>query len=286
MRQFTKRNLTLYFRDKASVFFSLLAVMITFLLYIFVFRNLYGVNFLSEISDIREITDVWAICGILAAPTVTTPLGALWVLVDDRKRKLSRDFYASPVARWKMTGGYLMSSFLIGIIMTCALLLVMQIYLLIMGGSLFSLQQYLMILGVIAISTFSGAGLVLFFVSFFQSDHAYTGCSIVMGTLMGFVCGNYIPMGLLPEAVQTVIKFFPVAHTSVLLRQIIVKEPMQNIFDEFGMTDMSWFSQFMGIEFQFGDYVAKPWVHAAVLIVTGVVFYALAIASLSRKRKK
>lgn len=284
MIQFTKRNLLLYFRDKVAVFFSLLAVMITFLLYIFVFRNLYGTYFFG-VDDLRAVTDIWAISGMLAAPTVTTPLGALCMLIDDRKRKLYQDFYAAPVSRIKITAGYLLSSFLVGIIMSFALLLVTQVYIVINGGKLFSILQYLQVLGVITVSTFSGAGLVLMLVSFFPTTNAYTGFSLVLGTLMGFVCGNYMPMGLLPEPAQWFIKICPVAHSSALIRQILIEDTMQEFLGGIEQIDISFISQYLGIELTIGSYVIPPWVHIAFLTVTGILFYSIAIPVLSRKRK-
>lgn len=285
MIHFTKRNLLLYFHNKASVFFSLLAVMITFLLYIFVFRNLYSVGLFGE-SSIQGITDFWAIGGILAAPTVTTPLGSLWVFVDDRNRKLYRDFYAAPVARTKLTGGYLLSSFLIGIIMSCALLLAAQAYLLSTGAGWFSPRQYAMLLVTLILSTFSGAGFVLLLVSLFHRNDAFTSFSIIIGTLMGFLSGNYMPMGLMPETAQNIIKLCPVAHASALLRQILAKEPLHEVLSGIPNMAESYFSQFMGIELAIGEKVIPVWGHLAYLAGTGILFYSLAIFVLSRKRKK
>ncbi len=287
MIQITKRNLLMYFRDRGSVFFSLLAVLITFLLYIFVFRDLYGSNMMYGSAfpeDLRQIIDVWAIGGIISAPTVTTPLGALWVLVNDRNVKKFQDFYTSPIKRSKITAGYLFSSYLIGVIMTCILLLVTQIYLIINGGSMFSFTQLVMILFVILISTFSGAGFVLLLISLFSSNNAYTGCSLVIGTLMGFLTGNYMPVGLLPDFAQWIIKFTPAAHTSALFRQIIVKKPISDLLVGVDTEYISYFTDFLGIEFRYGDYLAPAWVHIAVLLGTGIIFYSPAILSLNRKK--
>lgn len=285
MKQFTKRNLLLYFRDKGTVFFSLLAVMITFLLYIFVFRNLYGMNLFS-FSDIRSVTDCWAIGGILSAPTVTAPLGALWVLVDDRKRKLYQDFYTSPISQRKLTGGYLCASYLIGIIMTCILLVVTQIYLLINGGDMFSVKQIVLILCTVLVSTFSGAGFAMLLVSAFRSNNAYSFCSIVIGTLIGFISGNYIPIGMLPGFVQTIIKLCPVAHTAALFRQIVVEPPILELMADVPKEELTWFYQYMGITFQYADHTVSPLVHIAVLLGTGALFYAMSILVLSKKRTK
>lgn len=277
-----KRNLLLYFRDRMSVFFSLLAVLITFILYILVFRNLYSQTGYGEMYN---LIDVWAICGIVITPTVTTPLGSLWIYVDDRKNKLYQDFYIAPVKRWKITGGYMLSSFTIGVIMSTILLAVTQIFLIANGLSLFTLQQYLQAFGVILLSTFSGAGLTLFLVGMFSSSNAFSGFSLVLGTLMGFVCGNYVPMGLLPEAAQTVIKLCPAAHASALLRQIFLGDTMAGMMNGAPQEFVDYMATYLGIKLQYGETIMEPWVHIAVLVVTGIVFYALAIPVCSRKRK-
>lgn len=283
MKQLMKRNLLLYFRDKVSVFFSLLAVMITFILYIVVFRNLYS-N--TNIGTFYNLIDVWAICGIVITPTVTTSLGSLWIWVDDRRYKLYQDFYASPVKRWKLTGGYMLSSFTIGVIMSTILLAATQIFLLANGVDPFTWQQYLKAFGVILLSTFSGAGLMMFLVGMFSSSNAFQGFSLVIGTLMGFVCGNYVPMMYLPEIAQKFIKFCPAAHASALLRQIFLGDTMSEMMNGAPQEIVDEFAVGMGIKLSFGETVMEPWVHITVLAVTGVIFYALAIPVCSRKRTK
>lgn len=283
MKQLMKRNLLLYFRDRVSVFFSLLAVMITFILYIVVFRNLYS-N--SLYGDIFNVVDVWAVCGIVVVPTVTTPLGSLWIWVDDRKNKLYQDFYASPVKRWKLTGGYMLSSFTVGLIMSTILLVVTQIFLVITGVGLFSWQQYLQAFIVIILSTFSGAGLTLFLVGLFSSSSAFSGFSLVIGTLMGFVCGNYTPIGMLPDAAQTFIKLCPAAHSAALLRQIFLGEAMYDMVPGAPQDFFDVNMIYLGIKFEWGSEIMAPWVHIAMLAVSGVIFYALAIPVCSRKRIK
>ena len=283
MKQLMKRNLLLYFRDKVSVFFSLLAVMITFILYIVVFRNLYSQ---TGYGALYNLIDVWAICGIVITPTVTTPLGSLWIWVDDRRYKLYQDFYASPVKRWKLTGGYMFSSFTIGVIMSTILLVATQIFLVANGLGLFTWQQYLKAFGVILLSTFSGAGLTMFLVGMFSSGNAFQGFSLVIGTLMGFVCGNYVPMGILPDAAQSFIKLCPAAHASALLRQIFLNDTMYEMMNGAPKEIVDEFAIYLGIKFQYGETVMEPWVHIAVLAVTGVIFYALAIPVCSRKRTK
>lgn len=283
MKQLVKRNLLLYFRNKISVFFSVLAVLIIFALYILVFRNLYSQTGYGMLYD---LIDVWAICGMVITPTVTTSLGALGIWVDDRNNKIYQDFYVSPVKRWKLTGGYMISSFAIGVIMSTILLVVTQAFLLINGVDPFTWQQYLKAFGVIVLSTFSSAGLMVFLVGLIPNGNAFSGFDLVVGTLMGFVCGNYVPMGILPDAAQTFIKFCPAAHASALLRQIFLNDKMKEMVNGAPQEFIEGFSVELGIKLTIGETVMEPWIHIAVLAVTGVIFYALAIPVCGRKKNK
>lgn len=283
MKQLMKRNLLLYFRDRMSVFFSLLAVLITFVLYIVVFRNLYSQ---TNIGTFYNLIDVWAICGIVIAPTVTTPLGSLCILVDDKKNKLYQDFYVAPIKRRNLTGGYMLSSFTVGVIMSTILLAATQIFLVANGVELFTWQQYLQAFGVILLSTFSGAGITMFLIGAFSSSNAFSAFSLVIGTLMGFVCGNYIPIMYLPEAAQVFVKLCPAAHASALLRQIFLNDTMSEMMNGAPPEIVEQFAAELGVKLVFGETVMEPWMHIAILAVTGVIFYALAIPVCGRKRNK
>ena len=54
-----------------------------------------------------------------------------------------------------------------------------------------------------------------------KSDRAWGAFSTLAGTLIGFVGGIYLPMGLLPQFVQTTLKTMPFIHESALLRDIL-----------------------------------------------------------------
>jgi len=63
MIMLARRNLTVFFRDKAAVFFSLLSALIVFGLYIFFLGDLWTSN-LESIVNGQEIMDSWLIAGL------------------------------------------------------------------------------------------------------------------------------------------------------------------------------------------------------------------------------
>jgi multidrug/hemolysin transport system permease protein len=135
------------------------------------------------------------------------------------------------------------------------------------------------------LSVFAGSSMVFFIVSFFKSSNAYATASTVIGTLIGFLTGIYIPIGSLPSGVQTAIKIFPISHAAALFRQIMMEAPMSTAFANAPVQVINGFKQTMGVVFYFGSTELSPIANILVLVATGVVFYVLAVIKISVKKK-
>ncbi|MCL6086978.1 MAG: ABC transporter permease [Actinobacteria bacterium] len=221
----------------------------------------------------------------MSVTSITTTMGAFGIMVEDRTKKISKDFSSAPLKRTQLTGGYIVSSFIIGVIMSIAALVVAEIYILANGGKLLELVPLLKLFGVMLLSVFASSSMIFFIVSFFKSNSAFATASTIIGTLIGFLTGIYIPIGSLPSAVQTAIKIFPISHAGALFRQIMMKAPMSIAFKNAPAQVVNNFKQTMGIVYYFGSKELSSLVNILVLIATGVVFYALAVIRISVKKK-
>ncbi len=293
MRAFAKRNLKLYFRDKSAVFFSLLAVIISIGLYVLFLGDVYT----KEISGndgmtgyAREIMDNWVMAGTIAAAGITVSLGVLGTVIEDRARKITKDFYVSPMKRSAMTVGYIICAYVVSVFMTMFTFLLSQIYMKWNGGSFLAAERIPKLLGVLLITDFAATGMMAFFVSLFQSSlQAYSSASTVVGTLVGFIMGIYLPIGMYPSFVQWIIKCFPISHGAVLLRKIMMEEVMERAFTgvppEIAEEILKQLESHFGVTYYFGDTVISEGVSVLVLLVTGTVFMVLASINLSKKQK-
>ncbi len=282
-----KRSLKLFFRDRTSVFFSLLAVFIIIGLYVLFLGNMMTKNFEDLLgNNARFAIDSWVMAGILSVTSLTTTMGAFHIMIEDATKKISKDFLSAPLKRSQLAGGYMISSFIVGVIMSIAALIIAEIYILSGGGKLLGLMSLLKLSGVMLLSVFAGSAMVFFIVSFFKSSSAFASASTVIGTLIGFLTGIYIPIGSLPSAVQTAIKIFPISHAAALFRQIMMEVPMSKAFANAPTQAITGFKQTMGIIFFFGDKELSPLTSILVLIVTGVVFLALTVVNISVKKRQ
>lgn len=284
MIAFTKRNIKLFFRDKSAVFFSLLSVFIIIGLYALFLGDVWTKS-LTEIPNARPLMDCWIMAGLVGVTSVTTTMGSFGILVDDKSKKISKDFYSSPIKRSHLVAGYVISSYIIGVIMSIVAFILVQIYFLIGGGEMLSTIVIIKSLGLILLSTFTNTAIVLFIVSFFKSQNAFATASTVIGTLIGFLTGIYLPIGSVSNFVQVIIKLFPVSHAVLLLRQVIMEEQLAVAFGNAPTQYLTDFNELMGVTFKFNDYTVTPLVSITILIVTALLFYGLSIWNLSRKNK-
>lgn len=281
---FSKRNLLVFFRDKSSVFFSLLSVFIIIGLYALFLGDVWASSF-QGMDGVRYLMDSWIMSGLLAVASITTTMGAFGTMVEDKVNKIDKDISSSPLKRGSIAGGYVASSFTIGAIMSAITLILAEVYVLANGGELIGFLTLCKVVALILLSTFANTAIVFFLVSFFGSSNAFATASTIIGTLIGFLTGIYLPIGQLPNAVQWVIRVFPVSHSAALFRQVMMADPLSKTFAAAPAQELQSFKEFMGVVYRFGDMEATPMLSVGVLILTGAVFFSLSVLRLSKKNR-
>jgi multidrug/hemolysin transport system permease protein len=86
--------------------------------------------------------------------------------------------------------------------------------------------------------------------------------------------------------VQWVIKIFPVSHSAVLLRKIMMAEPISRSFAGADVNSIIDFKKMMGIDFYYGKFDMTVIGHFLILVLTATLFYILTVIKISEKNKK
>lgn len=284
MINFAKRNIKMFFRDKASVFFSLLAVFITIGLYALFLGDILLGDEMKALSGSSATITSWLAAGLMTTASLTTSLGAIGIMIDDRTKHAEKDFRSSPIPRRSLTGGYLLSTLTVGVLMTTITFILSEIYIISKGGSLLPPLYMLITFGLILLSVLASTSIVTFIVSFFKSQNAFAAASTVVGTLIGFLTGVYIPLGVLPDTVQTVVRAFPLTHAASLFRQVLMDKPMSEMFESTPQNFISEFQTEMGVVLKIGDNEILPLFSVLILAATAVIFFALSLFNISRRQ--
>jgi len=282
-----KRNLLLFFRDRANVFFSLLAVFIILGLYVLFLGNLMEQNLRDAIGydsgKIGMVTASLTLAGMVAAASVTSCLGALAISVAD-KQSAAKDFFTSPIPRSRLTMSYALGSGAVGLIMTLVALALSEAYIVLTGGELPSPSGCAMLLLTVVLSVACGNAIMFFITVFIKSQSAFTALSTVIGTLIGFLMGIYIPIGQMPDGVQWLIKCFPMTHAASMFRQVLADGELSTLFANAPPEALSSFRNTFGVTFDYGGYVSGFWFSACMLLVTAIIFYTLSMVVMRARR--
>ena len=223
MISFVSRNLKVFFRDKTAVFFSLLAVLIVLGLYIFFLGDVWVDSF-PNIKGVKNLMNCWIIAGLIGVTSVTANMGAFGTMIEDKSKNKIKDFYVLPIKKSKIVGGYIISSFIVGSMMSVVTLIISQIYLVYSGVDVLNFKELTEVFLIILMTSLSNSAMILFIVSLFSSEKAFSTASTIVGTLIGFITGIYLPISMLPDSVQIIVKLFPTSHGISILRQIFMKK--------------------------------------------------------------
>jgi multidrug/hemolysin transport system permease protein len=238
---------------------------------------------MQNIKGADILMNTWLAAGLLAVTSITTTMGAFGIMIDDKVRKINKDFYSSPIKRSQITMGYIGSAFLIGVILSIITVFVSEIYIVFRGGEWMTPLVLLKVIILVIFTNAANTSIVCFIVSFFKSHSAFSTASTIISTLIGFLTGIYLPIGALPESVQTVIKVFPVSHAASLLRQVLMEDAMQSSFSELPAGYLNKFKEYMGVSFRFGNSDIPSWTSVFILAATATLFYGLSLFNLSKR---
>ncbi len=281
------RNLKLYFRDRAGVFFSMLGPIIVFALYTVFLGNVTVNNLISsfphaDINKINNYVNAWVFAGILAIVPVTTSLAAIQVFVVDRAYGRFKDFAVSPIKPAKIVIAYLGSTFIISLIMTSIMFVITELYLVWKGGSWLSSSD---LFGAIAIlillcAVFSAlSGLI---VTFIKSVSALSSINTIVGTLAGFLAAIYVPIGSLPKAFANILNTLPFSQGASLVRHYIASEPLTKFANGNNLITTK-MNEITGMVLTVGDRTLNNQFIIFVLISLFFIFTIGAVLRISRK---
>lgn len=283
----TERNLRIYFRDRTGVVFSLLSPLIMLGLYALFLGHLQIEHLESQLprasrSDIGWFVNSWVFAGVVTITTVTASLSALGKFVEDRASGRLADFAVLPLRRSQLTASYLLSAFVVAVL-TCAVVIVVgELYLLARSKSALGPNDLARLFAFVCLLSAAYAALASFLVTFLTTTTAFGAFSTVVGVLIGFLSGSYLPAGLLPHTVVDVIHSLPFAQSAMLVSRIYTRVPIAALAggSERAVTEIH---RFYGISARVGNITIHPLTAIAELAVLLALSSALGTWRLRRQ---
>ncbi|HCT62507.1 MAG TPA: hypothetical protein DIC19_00175 [Erysipelotrichaceae bacterium] len=256
------RNLRLFVRDKALVFFSFLSVIIILGLYVLFLGDIQVQNIRSmiqmDIPEIDALVYAWMLPGLIAVASITLSLGNMGRLVDDAQGENLNDFLVSPLKRTQLILSYLISSIIITSFISLCMFALSIVIVKLKGGPWLNFEQILQSLGIIVLLIISSALLSLYIASWVKTQNTYGVVNSMVGTFIGFVTGAYMPMGIMPVFVQNMFNILPVSLGASLLRQVYLSPILDTVFKNAPAEMLSEYRYFQGVDLKVFGRILTP----------------------------
>ena len=186
-------------------------------------------NFVYSSKDIKIFVNSWLVANVISVGTITITLGVSGNIVGDKQLGIINDFTVAPVSKIELVISYFLSIFIVSFAINFLLLIMGQLLIVFMGGSLMTLQYFFYFLGMIILSLISVVFLIMFIVSFLNTANSYSALSSIIGTFAGFMIGAYLPISMFPKWLQFISNLIPSSLSSSIFRNILMKGPLEKL---------------------------------------------------------
>ena len=290
-----ERSLKIFLKDKASVFFSLLAPLIVLGLYLLFLGDIQtdGIKAAFEGASIEEkllknFVDAWMLAGVVSVACVTVSFSVQGITVQDREKGVLNDMLVSPISRGIIDISYLISNFVVTLCICLIVLAVAFVYVAITGWAL-SFVDVVLLIALTIMSVLSASIISTLVGLAFRTSSQHSAFVGIISAVIGFVMGAFMPLSAFPKGVQYVTLFVPATYSAALYRNLFMRGALEKIDAALpGAEDGLKGSFSMELDF-FGKTIGADMqavIFAAFIALTLAAWIAIAVAKAVKGRKR
>ncbi len=238
----TKRNLRLFLRDRATVFFSFLSTLVLVTLYFLFIAKIYtagmddpaagGIAMPLTSNAKYFIVYVQMMAGVLVLNSMSLATGAFSTIANDYENKRLDSLSLTPARPFQIILSYfitgLTASFLINVFTWVVSFCIIGFS----TGYWISAGAFIMVLAVLLAASLISCALMMLITSLVKSPAAIGVFNGIAGTFFGFLCGIYMPYSNLGDATKTIGSVLPFSHLTIWLKRVVLGDA----FSQLGIT--------------------------------------------------
>ncbi len=192
------------------------------------------------------------------------------MLVDDDQSGRFRDFLVAPLRRGQLVLGYLLSAVLVAVLLSVLVLVISILYLGLIRGTWLTVPAILRSLAIVLLACVSFTALSALIVSFVRTNGAFSGLATIVGTILGFIAAAYIPIGVFPDGVASVVAALPFAQAGMLLRREFAGDTLAQMTADVPDAREALRAVY-GLDLSIGDWAVPAWFVVVVLVALAAV---------------
>lgn len=244
------RNIKLFARNRIQLIFTI--IMPFFFLY--VFSAIFQTDGISNPVN-------YMLAGIVITNVFQTALTIASSTIEDIVSGFMKEVLVSPVKRMHIAAGQLLSAATIATLQGLITLFI-GYFIGLKFTSLFTPLAVILVMIVVGI-VFSGLG--LFLAALVKNSQTFQVVVAAISMPLTFLCGAYVPLSLLPEALQFVAYLNPMTYTTAYFRTIILEKttlPTEQLIAE-------------QLAFDIGGFIITPTISMMIVLIFGLIFLLL-----------
>lgn len=220
-----RRNVKLFFRDKAMFFTSLITPVILLVLYSTFLGNVYRESFLSSLPEgftlpetlIYGLVGGELISSLLAVSCVTVTFCSNMLMVQDRVSGARIDMAVSPVKPSTLALSYYLANLASALLICYSATALCLVYVATIGWYMTATDVLLLLLDVTLVVLFANA--LSSIISFFlRSQGQISAVGTIVSSGYGFISGAYMPISSFADGLQKLISLLPGTYGTSLIR--------------------------------------------------------------------
>lgn len=150
----------------------------------------------------------------------------------------------------------------------------------------FSAAVHLEIFGMIAVNSFTYSAVMYLLAALIRSESAWGAIGTVIGTLVGFLGGVYLPIGQFSGVIASALKCTPIIYSTVMFRKVMTDSLTDEVLCGASSEVINEYKSFMGIDLDiFGKNISTA-VCIAIMLIFGIVLMAAVTLITGLKKKK
>lgn len=155
-----------------------------------------------------------------------------------------------------------------------------------LGYQSMSVKTNLVVIVLLMVSAFMYTSLLYGIALLMKSEGAWSGMATIVGTLVGFLGGIYLPIGSVSQGVATFMKCTPAIYVAAMFRSSMTKDSMELLLKDLNTEVLEKMQLELGNTIEIFGVKLSISIQAISIFLLGVLFLGISIFVLQKKKLK
>lgn len=291
-----KRNIKIFVREKATVFFSFLSTLILIALYFLFIAKIYtsgmdnpdagGIAMTLNSKSKYFIVYLQMMAGVLVLNSMSLATGAFSTIARDFETKRFYSFLLTPIKSYKIILSYFVAGFIASFVINTFTWIVSFVTIGMSTGYWLALPTFFMVLFVLFVASLISSSFMMLVTSLVKSSAAIGVINGVSGTFFGFLCGIYMPYSNLGEATKVIGSFLPFTHLTIWLKRVMLNRAFSQLEIPRTFKSILYKHYFSAENIGFCTLDVPLWLMVTLSGITGLIFLISSWIILSKRLRR